>query len=223
LAEEGDDRSARAAACFALGNALAVHDLPAAQIRLEEALAIFQAAGDRWGSARALNCLGEVVRVQEDFEQATILYEDALKLFREIKHPWGQNVVLHNLAHIALHRGDFAGAKALLEQVITVSVELNDKCSTANALVCMAEVMSATQQPERAARLFGAAENQLEMINAFIQPGDLPDYERSVATTQEQLDEATFQSAWAEGREMSLEESLDFALQESSNDWQIRT
>ena len=32
---------------------------------------------------------------------------------------------------------------------------------------------------------------------------------------QEQLDEATFQEAWAEGREMSLEETLDYALHES--------
>ena len=113
--------------------------------------------------------------------------------------------MVQNLAHIAQNQGDFEQAKSLFVEALMTSVELSHKCSIANCLIGLAGVIGIFGQPKRAARLFGAAEAIRERIDAHIQPGDCLDYERNLAATHAQLDDATFQSAWLEGRMMTLE------------------
>ncbi len=216
LARESGDSHALASAWFALGNAGMAHDLPAATKNLEAALELFREVDDQWGSARALNCLGEITRVQENYGKAAAFYQESLKLFRQIGNPWGENIVLQNLAYIAQNAGDFDQAKAMFTDGLMTSIGLNDKCSIANNLIGLAGTIGNLGEPERAAQLFGAAEALRQMIDVHIQPGDLPDYERNLAAIQAQLDDVTFKSAWEEGRTMSLEQSIEAALNEPS-------
>ena len=43
------------------------------------------------------------------------------------------------------------------------------------------------------------------------------DYERDVGVVRDQLDDATWQPAWAEGRVMTLEEAIAYALNETAD------
>ena len=63
-----------------------------------------------------------------------------------------------------------------------------------------------------AARLFGAAEAQREAIHYVIEPSDLPHYERCVGSTRASLTPETFDSAWADGRALTLDEAVAWAL-----------
>jgi hypothetical protein len=56
------------------------------------------------------------------------------------------------------------------------------------------------------------AEALREAIGAPLPPDERPDYEREVAHVRAQLDEAAFKAAWQEGRVMTLEEAVAFAL-----------
>ena len=47
---------------------------------------------------------------------------------------------------------------------------------------------------------------------SFLLPDERACYERSVAAARAQLDEAAFAAAWAEGRAMTLEQAILFAL-----------
>jgi hypothetical protein len=49
-------------------------------------------------------------------------------------------------------------------------------------------------------------------MGSGLQAGDRRDIERYVTNVQEQLDEAAFEAAWAEGRAMSLEEAVAYAF-----------
>ena len=61
-------------------------------------------------------------------------------------------------------------------------------------------------QPERAARLLGAVNAQIETYHDILLPYDLDLYKRNIAIVTAGLDEATFTAAWAEGRTLSPEQ-----------------
>ncbi len=69
---------------------------------------------------------------------------------------------------------------------------------------------------ERAARLWGAAEALREVIGSPRPPNEREEYERGLATVREALGEEVFSAAWAEGRAMSLEQAIEYALQNSA-------
>jgi hypothetical protein len=73
-------------------------------------------------------------------------------------------------------------------------------------------------QPRRAAWLFGAAEAARERIGAPLPPGDRPLYDRHLARARADLDETAFDAAWAEGRAMTLDEAVAYALVGQSSD-----
>ena len=66
----------------------------------------------------------------------------------------------------------------------------------------------------RSARLFGAAERLREDIAAPLPPVDRAGYERSMVASRAQLDGATWEAAWKQGRAMSTEEAVEHALSE---------
>ena len=73
--------------------------------------------------------------------------------------------------------------------------------------------MSACQgQPERAARLLGAAEVLQGSIDYSLPLPDQTDYQDVVTNTRAALGDATFAAAWAEGRAMTLEQAIEYAL-----------
>jgi hypothetical protein len=73
-------------------------------------------------------------------------------------------------------------------------------------------------QPVRAARLFGAAEGLRARIGAIGQPIERAVYADSVASVRTQLNQKTFAAAWAEGRAMTLEQAIAYALEGSDVD-----
>src|SRR5262249_5227198 len=82
----------------------------------------------------------------------------------------------------------------------------------------LAAVTVAQAQPERAARLFGAAERLREEIGACVPRAERADHERSVAAVRTALGEEAFAAAWAAARALSLEQAVAFALQEPGAD-----
>jgi len=76
----------------------------------------------------------------------------------------------------------------------------------------LAGALSRQRQPRRAVRLLAAMERYREQSGINRSPIDHPRYTQDVATARAQLDEATFDAAWAEGRAMSLDQASAEAL-----------
>lgn len=64
-----------------------------------------------------------------------------------------------------------------------------------------------------ALRAVGYAVAILEIYNHTIQPSDQADYDRSIDDTRALLEKDAFETAWAEGRAMTLEEAVENALE----------
>jgi DNA-binding CsgD family transcriptional regulator len=73
-------------------------------------------------------------------------------------------------------------------------------------------IAAAEEEAERAVRLFGAAEALLEAVGGQHEPGETALREPYLAAARSQLDEASWEEAWAEGQAMSMEQAIDYAL-----------
>lgn len=83
----------------------------------------------------------------------------------------------------------------------------------AQTLEQFARVAIGQAQPERAARLWGAAQALREIIGAQIPSGERSIYDHAVAAARAQLKEAAFAAAWAEGRDMTRKQAIAYALE----------
>ncbi len=213
LARQSGDKRSIASALDARGTALMESHAADARLCFDEALALFGALDDQWRIAETLNRLGEVIRLEGDDELAEQHYQQALSRFRQIG--WGAPSVLHNLAYMAQHQKDYERARSLFAEALTFSQELQDRLSIASCLVGLAGILGVLGEPQRAVRLFGAAEALRDNLGAQIQPADRLDYESNLAVSRAQLEPAIFETTWAEGRALSLEQAAASALERS--------
>ena len=200
-----------------LGNvACAQGDWLIARQRYEESLAQSQALGERQSMAYALGSLGIVASGQEDFAAAYTYYEACLSLLREVGDKYGIAITFKNLADVAYAQGDVAAARMRYIDSLEQYRELGHQRGIAGCLEGLAAGAGAEGQPRRAAWLFGAAEARRDASGAPLQPGDRLTYSRDIAAARAQLDDATWEVAWAEGRAMSLEQVVAYALADTA-------
>jgi tetratricopeptide (TPR) repeat protein len=182
-------------------------------ILCQEGLALFREAGHNPGIMQALTGLGELGRLDGDYDLAQDAYQECLDLSRETGYKLREAITLSNLASVAMYRGLPEQARALIAENLLLLRELGDKKYSALSLAGMSGLVAAGGHPQAAARLLGASEALLGALGIVIHAGDQPDHDRNVAAVREQLDEATFDAAWAEGRAMSLEQAVSYALE----------
>jgi predicted ATPase/class 3 adenylate cyclase len=187
-------------------------DYKQAQTFLEESLARFRELGIKWGIAYTLGNLGRAALCLGDYAQATTQIEESLALCQELGDRDGVAECLARLGGVAAAQSDAERAVALYRESLSLYQQVGDKPGVAECLKELAKVMGMLGQPVRAVRLFGAAEALREALKSSLLPDERISYERSIAEACAQLDEATFAAAWAEGRAMTLEQAVIFAL-----------
>ena len=194
-----------------------MHEPEAAMPIVEEALLSFRALGHQPGIAQALNIVGEIARLSGDDGRASHAYEECLAVCQKTGETRRICYLCNNLAYLAQHAGDHARAIDLARQGLQLARDRQAGRDMAVAVLTAAGSMGAGSAAQ-AARLLGAAEVALERMGAFLLPSDTPEYDRIVAGVREHLDEATFHLAWTEGRTMTLEQAVTYALQEAGDE-----
>jgi non-specific serine/threonine protein kinase len=110
-------------------------------------------------------------------------------------------------------QGDEGDASALLRQSLATSIKLGDQSSACEALRGLGNALS-SRDPERAAVLWGAAEQMQEDRGESSSPDVRSRTEAAVARARAALgDDAAFDLAWSEGRAMSLDQAAQYALE----------
>jgi hypothetical protein len=108
-------------------------------------------------------------------------------------------------------------AKELFNEALIVSNELQDHWIMLRSLAGLAGTSSLLADCERAARLFGAVAAVREANGTPEMPVWRDMYDRDLAAVQETLGESWFAAVWAEGRAMSLEQAIAYALEEPAS------
>lgn len=190
--------------------ALSGEDFERAVFCLEKALPLLQRAEELTLFSTTHVWFGTALLVRNDQERAVAMFEEGLALARQMGDRTAAYVALYNLA-----RGDYDGAAANFKEGITLSEQMRDQVNLAYFLEGLAVVAGKREEAERSAQLSGAAEGLLEAVGAAVYNYYQPDrslYKRTVSATRSRLGEAAFEAAQAEGRSMTFEQAVAYAL-----------
>jgi predicted ATPase/DNA-binding XRE family transcriptional regulator len=187
-------------------------DYGAAHAAFEEAVALRQELGDQWAIGGLLCGMGDLAIYEGDAAHAQALHQKAIALYQEIGDPVMVAWALRNLGRVVHLQGEHGQARALLVESLTLLHERGNPYQIGCCLDALAGVVSAQGQPEQAARLFGAGQALRADLQWPWPLGARIDYECDLSIVRTHLDAATFAAAWAEGRAMSVEQAIAYAL-----------
>jgi DNA-binding CsgD family transcriptional regulator len=211
-----DDKEGIASSLIYLGfvAVLSQRDLDSIPALYEEAASLGPEVRDPRVAGNLLIFSALAAISQGYFERAAVLSEEGLVLFRGIRDVQGIGHSLNNLGLNAVILHDFDGASGFLRENLRVAREADYKLAIQYSLFGLGMVAAAGGHPARAARLWGAEEAMREAFGIKITPlaRSTTNYEGYLATARSGLDEPTFAAAWSEGRAMTTEEAVEYAL-----------
>ncbi len=186
----------------------------------EKSLQIRKAVGDPHAVATSLNNLGLATISRGDYVSARTLLEESLAIYRHLGDGYGIATSLNNLALAATVEGNYSLARPLLEESLTIRTSMRDKYAIGYSLAGFASLYGRQADEdgdpariERATRLLGATDALLELIGARLENVYLREYRRVLASSHIHLAAEDFATAWEEGRSMSLEQVIAYALE----------
>ncbi len=159
--------------------------------------------------------LGRVTRKRGDRCGARRLAESGLDCAR--RHGMSPHVcwALYDLAELDWSDGDQERGNARLTEGLYLAQQLRNRQYVAIGLLVVAKEAADSGQLRRAIRLFAAAERIIPEYRFERESHDLPAYKRSLATVRKAVESSVFAVAWAEGRAMSSDEAVAYALEDS--------
>lgn len=179
----------------------------------EQSLALARELGSTWDVAFNICALANAVRGQGDLGRATTLLEESLALFRRLENLWGIGFALTRLGGVACEAGDYVRASRLYEESLNFYQRAGLNLGLPVCLEGLARVAAAQGRPERAARLCGAAAALREELGVLLSlAARRAEHDRTVAAARAALGEEAFESAWAKGHALPLEETVTDTL-----------
>jgi len=219
LFNEIDDHYFYATTLVHLGNvALGLGDPDEALGWLKQANSQSQEIGEEWTISFALNNLGEVARVQGDYERAGRYYRQSEALLRGMGDQGDLARLIHNLGYVDLQAGDLTAAGNRFRESLAMFRRLGNQRGIAECLAGLGGLSSAQSRPLQGVKLLSKAHALMEVAGAAWWPADRTEIERTLQTTRANLDEATFEDAWAAGKGMTLEGAIDLYKMRLSNE-----
>lgn len=207
---EHNDWEGTAWALSYVGSSLtALGDYDRAEEILHESLELFERLGARYGLAFLHNSLGELMRIQGENQKAWEAYRESERICVEGGIELGPRWL--NLAATArlVDKRQFA-----IEYLTEALEESQQRGMTTMLSMSLAAVagLARYSHPLEAARLMGASAKMREDIGFDLEPVDRPQYEGDLQDLRVRLEEATFDSAWSEGRSMAAKDAVATAF-----------
>ena len=123
-----------------------------------------------------------------------------------------QALNLNILGLVAIGQGDLQQAIKRLTAGLELSQDLGDKRVIVQCLEGFAWLACWCKDLARAARLFAANESLRALIGLPLPIADQSDNDHYLGMTRTQLDKVTLEAAWAEGKAMTMEQAIGYAL-----------
>jgi uridine phosphorylase len=185
---------------------------------IREAGILFQESGDHWGATMAMMSNGMMAKFRGDYREARLQFAACEPLFRDLGDRHRINMVKSEIAHIERYEGHYDKAEAKYRETLPEWRRIGHRAAIAHQLECFAIIATVREQGLRAARLLGAAEALREKINIPMSGLERIEYDQEIANLRTGLDKEVFTSTWAEGRAMSMEQAINYALEPSQTD-----
>lgn len=188
-------------------------NLSQAKEYIEQAISIHEEMGDKFGQATSRPALGDIARRQGNYEEASSLLRMNVEILREMGQAHQLLILsLYYLGMLELTRGKLSESNARLKEGIVGARKADLRYYLPSLIDALGYLATVAKFPERAAELFGAAELLREQLQTPMPPVYRDDYQKYLLLARTQLDADRFNAAWAEGRALTLEQTIEFAL-----------
>lgn len=220
LAREVEDPWPLAVCLIRFGDALKpTGEAAAAHPFLEEGVALARRVGDKIVLSEGLRELGSLYYAEGDLTAAASLTEEALAEARAIGDVPRVFLALFQFVIISCLQNDPAKAKGYCFELWALGKETGSLFATAFALLTFGLAASFGEEPGKGARLLAATDMLLrqrgmELTSAEGEPS-VKVYKQALERAQAQLGPAAFETAWAEGQQMTMEQALALATEQS--------
>jgi predicted ATPase len=185
-----------------------VGDIERAGRLASDALERIRVRGNRRDEAIALNNLAMVAFAQGDQEDGVRLAHEAAAVADSVGFTWWRGVTLFAASEWLIREGDLEAAKAELRDGLTALAAVPDLVNLPGALAASAAVAAGQGDAVRAGTLWGAVEMAGERDPRPTTPQTLREY----APFVDPVRGADFERGRTEGRRLSLEEAVQYAL-----------
>jgi predicted ATPase/DNA-binding XRE family transcriptional regulator len=179
-----------------------------------DSLALFRELRDDEGVANELVNLGDVALHQAELSSALAFYTKSSTISRGLKDQWGLAYAILGIANVTFEQGDFSTAFSLYRECLSMFLEEADYIGLPYALESVAALAIMKNQLEKATRIFAAADALRKRKNSPMPLPDSATYQKKLSVLQGQLDRSNFEAAWIEGRVMTMEQAVEYALED---------
>jgi predicted ATPase/DNA-binding SARP family transcriptional activator/DNA-binding CsgD family transcriptional regulator len=213
LSRKFGDKVGAAAALSTLGYvALLRNENERALALFEEAIGLAQDVGNVAALSLSVHGLALTFMQKHDFERATALQRENLARARKTgdQHILSMSIGLGGL--IALGEGSYGRAEALGLETLKMFWRMDLRHYIPTLLQLFAAAAAGRGDSVRSARLCGASQALHESMGARLSAGERAYFEPHLAAARARLDNTTWETAWAEGRAMTLEQAVEYAL-----------
>ncbi len=188
-------------------------DVETARRYSQEAEESLREYGDLWSMTMKMLSGGIVAKLQGDYLRARRQFSACAPVFRDLGDLHRVNMVKSEIAHLDRYDGLYDQAESVYRETIREWQRLGHRAAIAHQLECFATLAKLREEGARAATLFGAAEALREKIMIPMTEQERVEYAREVGGLKAGMDEKVFSVKWAQGRAMSMEEAIAFAIE----------
>jgi predicted ATPase/DNA-binding XRE family transcriptional regulator len=213
LSEELNEISGKARAELLLGAVQQGQgDLKRAKQHYAQSLTYYRQINEKWGSGLALLNLGIITILEQDLVGAKNLLEESLELNRQAGDLRNIARTLYVSSTLSIISGGNALQETLnLKQSLKLFEQLGDTYLVCQTLEILGWAYGRASQFDKATRILAAVEKFREDYNIPLSAALLPIYEPFIKGLCNQLGQATFELNWAEGKAMTLQQTLALA------------
>jgi tetratricopeptide (TPR) repeat protein len=155
---------------------------------------------------------GSIERGQGHLDSAKQHFEEGLKIFKQLRHAGFENVMRAELGHIARIQGNTSEAVKIYRETILHFQDMGNRPAVAHQLECFGFLAIRAEEPQRAAKLFGAANGLRERIDSRMTEYERSEFDQYMTQLLSMLAKTEFNTLWMEGRSMSMEQAIQLAL-----------
>ena len=157
--------------------------------------------------------LSEKAFLKGEIETSVKLTEEALDILTERGDKYRLVNTLSASAHTLREQGLYNEALNFYRRAIRRWQDLGHRSAVAHQLECFGLIALAKGQVTRATKLFSTADELRETINSVRTPAEQKEFEEAKSTLKSKVDK--FDKAWEEGTSLTMEQAIEFALEES--------
>jgi len=179
---------------------------------LSEALLLFQEVGVRRGIGSTLYILAETRMLARETAAAKALWEQGLALFRQEGDKGHISWGLEGLGGLAFLEKRFEEANTLHKESLKHKAEVMNKLGIAFSFDGLAQVAAAQGNSQRAAILWGAAEQLRRLLGTPVDPSRQSLFTSLIPMVRQALGLELFQQRWEQGQRLSLAQAVNYAL-----------